>query len=471
MKKLLLLIVLSISLGHLYAQVDTVQSQSYTQQIDSAFSPLLSDSIPYDRLYDRVFPWAGLQQTFSGDTIDFSTLKQAWYELELSRTSTLLTQPYASYKKLRDTAYSSRIKNRVQVAAIAVKIAAIDTMAFIDGRLDSTAAGWDKVAGQASPFNIHNVTLSAVSMDDFVIGKEYTLEMKSEHLKNTDRSGIHSIEITEPINDINITLAPDQLTTFSVAVTGNYNLKIRTNFEDGSHFINNQNVTVRDSVVLRSDCDRKKIVIESDIPFQGAGESETTTSLADVYYYYHYDENGDCEEVLEKPVIICDGYDPVDGRDIVDIEDQFTFYDKNDLEVLSIEELRNQGFDVIIMNFPVIGSEQVNYRNGVKNSNGNYVNRAGRDGGTDFTQRNAFLMVKLIQMVNEQLETNGSDEELGIIGPSMGGQVTRYALAYMEEKHAQGVPDMDHNTRVWISFDSPHHGANIPLGNTGFWQA
>lgn len=70
-------------------------------------------------------------------------------------------------------------------------------------------------------------------------------------------------------------------------------------------------------------------------------------------------------------------------------------------------------------------------------------------------------------MVNEQLETNGSDEELGIIGPSMGGQVTRYALAYMEEKHAQGVPDMDHNTRVWISFDSPHHGANIPLGNTG----
>jgi len=99
MKKLLLLIVFSISFGHLYAQVDTVQSQSYTSQIDSAFSPLLSDPIPYDRLYDRVFPWAGLQQTSSGDTIDFSTLKQAWYELELSRTSTLFTQPYASYKK------------------------------------------------------------------------------------------------------------------------------------------------------------------------------------------------------------------------------------------------------------------------------------------------------------------------------------------------------------------------------------
>lgn len=67
MKKLLLLIVFSISFGHLYAQVYTVQSQSYTSQIDSAFSPLLSDSIPYDRLYDRVFPWAGLQQTSSGD--------------------------------------------------------------------------------------------------------------------------------------------------------------------------------------------------------------------------------------------------------------------------------------------------------------------------------------------------------------------------------------------------------------------
>lgn len=83
MKKLLLLIVLSISFGHLYAQVVTVQKQTYISKIDSAFAPLLADSIPHNILYDRVFPWAGLRSTSSGDTVDFSLMKQAWYELEL----------------------------------------------------------------------------------------------------------------------------------------------------------------------------------------------------------------------------------------------------------------------------------------------------------------------------------------------------------------------------------------------------
>jgi len=97
MRTLLLFIVISISCGQLSAQIDTKQKQTYISKIDSAFSPLLADSVPYNILYDRVFPWAGLRSTSSGDTVDFSLIKQAWYELELSRTSTLFTQPYASF--------------------------------------------------------------------------------------------------------------------------------------------------------------------------------------------------------------------------------------------------------------------------------------------------------------------------------------------------------------------------------------
>ncbi len=40
----------------------------------------------------------------------------------------------------------------------------------------------------------------------------------------------------------------------------------------------------------------------------------------------------------------------------------------------------------------------------------------------------------------------------------MGGLVSRYALLWMED---QGIP---HHIRKLISFDSPHNGANIPLG-------
>ncbi len=80
------------------------------------------------------------------------------------------------------------------------------------------------------------------------------------------------------------------------------------------------------------------------------------------------------------------------------------------------------------------------------------------DGGTDYIERNAFLLVKLIQILNAKLQSNGyGNEKLVIVGPSMGGQISRYALAYME-KHG-----LNHNTRLWVSFDSPHLGANIPL--------
>ena len=40
----------------------------------------------------------------------------------------------------------------------------------------------------------------------------------------------------------------------------------------------------------------------------------------------------------------------------------------------------------------------------------------------------------------------------------MGGQIARYALSYME---ANNLP---HNTRLYVSLDSPHNGANIPIG-------
>ncbi len=46
----------------------------------------------------------------------------------------------------------------------------------------------------------------------------------------------------------------------------------------------------------------------------------------------------------------------------------------------------------------------------------------------------------------------------------MGGQISRYALAFMEKKKAQtGLADWDHNCRLWVSFDSPHEGANIAI--------
>ncbi|NDZ79055.1 alpha/beta hydrolase [Streptomyces sp. SID10853] len=54
------------------------------------------------------------------------------------------------------------------------------------------------------------------------------------------------------------------------------------------------------------------------------------------------------------------------------------------------------------------------------------------------------------------------DSPLTVGGVSMGGLVTRYALAKLEAQH------VDHQTSLYFSYDSPHRGAWIPVGLQAF---
>lgn len=120
-------------------------------------------------------------------------------------------------------------------------------------------------------------------------------------------------------------------------------------------------------------------------------------------------------------------------------------------------ELRDQGYDIIILDFP---------RNlettSITTPFGIYQYKYNRPTGADFIQRNAFVLVTLIEKINQTLVANGSTEKLVVVGPSMGGLISRYALKWMENN------SKNHNTRLWISFDAPHKGANIAIGDQFF---
>lgn len=74
--------------------------------------------------------------------------------------------------------------------------------------------------------------------------------------------------------------------------------------------------------------------------------------------------------------------------------------------------------------------------------------------GATYLEHNGQLLVHLIQTVNAHKIGN---EPLVVAGASMGGQVVRYALDYME------INNMPHCARLYLSLDSPHEGANIPI--------
>lgn len=82
---------------------------------------------------------------------------------------------------------------------------------------------------------------------------------------------------------------------------------------------------------------------------------------------------------IRKPIIIVEGWDPLNQY----LEDDiYTLFNNNKNLHLSTQ-LHSQGYDIIILNF---------------------------DDGADYIQKNAFLLIKLIQDINAMKNANGSTE-------------------------------------------------------------
>ncbi len=92
-------------------------------------------------------------------------------------------------------------------------------------------------------------------------------------------------------------------------------------------------------------------------------------------------------------------------------------------------------------------------------------------------RQNAMYVAQLIDYIKC---TYPNEHEIVLMGESMGGVVGRYALAYMEsEEYTSGnqpwggepcFPELMHKTRLFISLDAPHQGANIPLSLQEFYK-
>jgi hypothetical protein len=183
------------------------------------------------------------------------------------------------------------------------------------------------------------------------------------------------------------------------------------------------------------------------------------------YKVYYGDLNSSCK--VKKPIIIVDGFDPLEKRRI-DYEDckkdlkctdinpgitEETYislskkmnYTIGTKETSLIDTMNKENYDVILVNFP--------YYQKVPND----LNSGLICAGGDDIIRNGYSIASFIQKINSDLVINGSVEKLVVVGPSMGGLITKFALAYLEK---QGIA---HNTKLWVSMDSPHQGANIPL--------
>ena len=78
--------------------------------------------------------------------------------------------------------------------------------------------------------------------------------------------------------------------------------------------------------------------------------------------------------------------------------------------------------------------------------------------GIDDIRKNATLFEEAMDLINSPTYRNADAAPNIVMGISMGGLVARYALRKME------MQGKDHKTWKYISIDSPHKGANVPVG-------
>ncbi|MFJ4710391.1 esterase/lipase family protein [Streptomyces anulatus] len=129
---------------------------------------------------------------------------------------------------------------------------------------------------------------------------------------------------------------------------------------------------------------------------------------------------------IVRPVIMADGFNL--GRSKLDV----LYHGLENGSFPFISELRRRGRDVILVGF--------------------------EERSASILENAETVVAAILRTSAEQL----GDARLAVGGFSMGGIVTRYALAKLETQR------MDHRTALYFSYDSPHRGASIPVGVQAF---
>lgn len=304
----------------------------------------------------------------------------------------------------------------------------------------------------SSPYIERLLSLGAVLTDSITTSTPYFELSSSLYLNNTgnaianinidfaDGSGLHQLNLGQGIS-INYSSGGFKAIHYYINYTNGQQVETYSSvYVISSSIASSQKVlgTPNGSPSSCNGFDAPEVLptIVSDLSYQGyENEPSPIIGQGQATIIYH---TNTCDRVLRKPIIILDGFDPGSQHKLKYLHDHLVYNGTQNFG----DEMLSKGYDIIFMDYPAYSF------NGTK-----------IDGGSDYIQRNAFTLIKLIKTVNQKLQDNGSTEQLVVVGPSMGGLISRYALAYMEHHN------MPHNTRLYVSFDSPHLGANIPIGD------
>jgi hypothetical protein len=212
------------------------------------------------------------------------------------------------------------------------------------------------------------------------------------------------------------------------------------------HFSNTSNAAGSSGAAARGVADRRATITATE-QFNGA------FGVADIVISYR---NAN-DQVLRRPLIVAEGFDPgwITSPEEPEGENTFDGFIRT-VRNSGSNQLINQIGDFLNPNAPSqYDLVYVNWRN-----------------GTDWLQRNALALEEVIRWVNREKQPDlntGLINPNVVLGSSMGGVIARMALGRMDRRQGPfnqtGTTGFNvHQTNLYVSLDAPHQGANVPLG-------
>jgi len=260
-------------------------------------------------------------------------------------------------------------------------------------------------------------------------------------------------------------ILPDVVKNIIYSTAGVKTLQFKIQFSDGSIYYSHSKFNIlqvlpgTSSSRLASDPNINSFIFPrskdgtcpENFPNPGGGYAATVT----VRYSTAFSRPAmNCNPQLVKPFIVVEGYDP----------SKFSAFK---LSNWSYEDFANQPRNGDNGNINNLLPSNITFKQA--------LNDAGYDiifidlvNNTEDIINNALLVENVIQWVNAHKIVNpntGLREKTVLLGQSMGGLITRYAVCDMEKKWAANpTSNPSHEIRLLVTQDSPHRGANVPLG-------
>ena len=502
MKKIFITLIFCLQLSQIVAQDNpTIQQTEVTPNWPVMLSNLNTSQITSGVLIDKVTTFANI---INYNTIDSNISNSKHFNQALSELYRASDQTrFIPLTELKNRTATTTSNNSVDIGIINTTFHKLN---FNEENPSAGGVTFNQSTGKfvavaGRPSFIGKKISAIAPLKEFVTGSSFVFNFKNNLIFNNATTTIKTLVVdftdgSTPSTIISNSAIVIPSKTVNYSTTGMKTLKFTITYSDNTTLITfgkiyikyNSNLQTLAPSNTNSPCYellKDKGIFTSTIPFQGYSESSPVFGKTEYTVFYGYSNTA---KQMIKPIIIVDGFDPKDKRKVQDcdceqdptcvlnnddddngvfnpanhesLEDLMNYNEVvagNNVQKNLIRELRTKGYDVIVINNPTYTSTNV----------------AGQtvtiDGGADYIERNAMTLVSYMQSVKGQQAIAGSTQKLVLIGPSMGGQITRYALAYMEKRFAEETdpiekPKWQHNARLWVSVDSPHLGANIPVG-------